>query len=228
MASAGRCAVRSSGSWSGGRSGRRCWCAGGCVGCWRCHRRGRGLPSAGRGVRPCGVRCAGRVRTARGGGGSVRRRGRCGPRGREGGEAAGAGRAGADVAGDVARDLFLAYGVLQGGFEHGVDVGERERGEVLTAALADGAAARSAAGRGVGLAAGVDAACAALADGPQSVQPGAHVLGSELGELLLAEAGNEVLVDTGGCSGCGWSRGAGGRRRSPASTSGRRPGCPGQ
>src|SRR2546421_11211148 len=45
--------------------------------------------------------------------------------GGEGVEAAGAGCSGADVSGDVARDLFFAHGVFQGGFEHGVDVGER-------------------------------------------------------------------------------------------------------
>ncbi|WSW80702.1 hypothetical protein OG390_20715 [Streptomyces sp. NBC_00996] len=44
--------------------------------------------------------------------------------GGEGFEAAGSGCAGADVAGDVARDFLLAYRVLQGGVEHGVDVGE--------------------------------------------------------------------------------------------------------
>lgn len=43
----------------------------------------------------------------------------------EGFETSGAGCAGADVAGDVAQDLLLADGVLQGGLEHGVDVGER-------------------------------------------------------------------------------------------------------
>lgn len=59
--------------------------------------------------------------------------------GGEGFEASGPGCAGADVAGDVARDLFLADGVLQGGLEHGVDVGERQRGEHLVAALAGGA-----------------------------------------------------------------------------------------
>src|SRR5690606_17642852 len=37
-------------------------------------------------------------------------------------EASGPRCAGADVAGDVARDLLLADGVLQGGLEHGVDV----------------------------------------------------------------------------------------------------------
>ncbi|MEU8869504.1 hypothetical protein [Streptomyces umbrinus] len=42
----------------------------------------------------------------------------------EGFEAAGAGRA---VAGDVVRDLLLADGVLQGGLEYGVDVGQGQR-----------------------------------------------------------------------------------------------------
>lgn len=65
-------------------------------------------------------------------------------RGGEGFEAAGPGCAGADVAGDVARNLLLAYGVLPGGLEHGVDVvdvGECQRREQLVAALAGGAAA---------------------------------------------------------------------------------------
>jgi hypothetical protein len=54
--------------------------------------------------------------------------------GSEGIEAAGSGCAGADVAGDVARDFLLAHGVLQGGLEHGVDVGQRQRREPLGAA----------------------------------------------------------------------------------------------
>lgn len=54
--------------------------------------------------------------------------------GGEGFEAAGPWGAGADVAGDVARDLLLADGVLQGGLEHGVDIGQRQRGEPLGAA----------------------------------------------------------------------------------------------
>lgn len=45
-------------------------------------------------------------------------------------EASGAWGAGADVAGDVARDLFLSDGVLQGGLEDGVDVGERHGGHI--------------------------------------------------------------------------------------------------
>lgn len=107
--------------------------------------------------------------------------------GGEGFEASGPRGAGADVAGDVARDLFLADGVLQGGLKDGVDVGERQRGEPLVAALAGGAA--------VGLVApGVDAARAALAGGAKLVEPGADVLGGELGELLLAEAGDDVAA----------------------------------
>ncbi|GAA3266888.1 hypothetical protein GCM10010469_38960 [Streptomyces labedae] len=50
--------------------------------------------------------------------------------GGEGFEASGAWGAGADVAGDVARDLFLSDGVLQGGLEDGVDVGERHGGHI--------------------------------------------------------------------------------------------------
>lgn len=59
--------------------------------------------------------------------------------GGEGFEASGPRGAGADVAGDVARDLFLADGVLQGGLKDGVDVGERQRGEPLVAALVEAA-----------------------------------------------------------------------------------------
>ncbi|GGT26481.1 hypothetical protein GCM10010222_80360 [Streptomyces tanashiensis] len=99
--------------------------------------------------------------------------------GGEGFEASGAWDAGADVAGDVARDLFLADGVLQGGLEHGVDVGQRQRREQLAAALA----------------------C-----GTQLVEPGADVLGRELRELLLAQAGDEVAVDAGGVAGVVFSR----------------------
>jgi hypothetical protein len=105
--------------------------------------------------------------------------------GGEGFEASGPWGAGADVAGDVARDLFLPDGVFQGGLEDGMDVGECQWGEQLVAALVGGAAA--------GLVApGVDAARAALAGGAESVEPGADVLGGELGELLLAQAGDEV------------------------------------
>ncbi|GHE83685.1 hypothetical protein GCM10018772_02710 [Streptomyces fumanus] len=116
--------------------------------------------------------------------------------GGEGFDASGPWGAGADVAGDVARHLLFADGVLQGGLEHGVDVGERQRGEQLVAALAGGAAA--------GLVApGVDAARAALAGGAELVEPGADVLGGELGQLLLAEAGDEVPIDAGGVAGVG-------------------------
>jgi hypothetical protein len=82
--------------------------------------------------------------------------------GGEGGEAAGSGCAGAAVA----RYLLFPDGVLQGGLQHGVNVGERERGELLAAALAECPAARAAAGLREGIATGVGAACAALADGP--------------------------------------------------------------
>ncbi|GGT60636.1 hypothetical protein GCM10014713_62530 [Streptomyces purpureus] len=54
--------------------------------------------------------------------------------GGEGFEASGPWGAGADVTGDVARDLLLADGVLQGGLEHGVDVGQGQRREPLGAA----------------------------------------------------------------------------------------------
>jgi hypothetical protein len=54
--------------------------------------------------------------------------------GGEGFEVSGPWAARADVGGDVARDLLFADGVLQGGLEHGVDVGERQRGEQLAAA----------------------------------------------------------------------------------------------
>nr|BFD93730.1 hypothetical protein KitaXyl93_50900 [Kitasatospora sp. Xyl93] len=104
-------------------------------------------------------------------------------------EAARLGRPGADVAGDVARDLLLTDGMLQGRLEPGVDVGQRQWREVLAAALADGAASRLAAGRGVGLAAGVDAACAALADGPQPVQPAPDVFDGQLASFFLPRPG---------------------------------------
>ena len=116
--------------------------------------------------------------------------------GGEGFEAAGSGCAHADVAGHVAWDLLFADGVLQGGLEHGVDVGQRQRGQALGAALPDGTALRLVAG-------GVEAACAALAGGAELVEPGADVLGGELGELLLAEAGEEVDADDGGVAGVG-------------------------
>nr|WP_052681986.1 hypothetical protein [Saccharothrix sp. ST-888] len=119
-------------------------------------------------------------------------------------EAAGSGCAHADVAGDVARDLLLADGVLQRGLEHGVDVGKGQRGEPLAAALPDRAAARpTGCLRCVGVAAGVEAACAALAAGAELVEPGADVLGGEFGELLPPEAGYEVEPDAGGVAGVG-------------------------
>ncbi|KUN96908.1 hypothetical protein AQJ67_32575 [Streptomyces caeruleatus] len=100
--------------------------------------------------------------------------------GSEGFEAAGAWGAGADVAGDVARDLFLTHGVLQGGLEHRVDVGEQ-----LVAALACGTAAGL-------ITPGIDTARAALAGGAELVEPRADVLGGELGELLLTQAGERI------------------------------------
>lgn len=115
-------------------------------------------------------------------------------RGGEGFEAAGPGCAGADVAGDVARDLLLAHGVLQGGLEHGVHVGQRQRRETLGTARSDGAATGL-------ITPSIDAARAALAGGAELVEPGADVLGGELGELLLAEAGDEVPVGAGGVAG---------------------------
>jgi hypothetical protein len=81
------------------------------------------------------------------------------------------------------------------------DGADSDRGEVLAAALADRAAERATAGLGLRVASRVDAACAALADDPQSIEPCADVLGGELGELLPAEAGNEVLLDDGGVAG---------------------------
>ncbi|MFE4857259.1 hypothetical protein [Streptomyces sp. NPDC056670] len=70
--------------------------------------------------------------------------------------------------------------MLQGGLEHRVDLGERQRGEQLAAALACGAAA--------GLVApGVDAERAAMAAGAELVEPGSDVLGDEFGQLLLAK-----------------------------------------
>jgi hypothetical protein len=116
--------------------------------------------------------------------------------GGEGFEAAGSGCAGAEVAGDVARDLFLPDGVFQGGLEDGVDVGEGQRGEPLVAARAYRAAAGLVAG-------GVETACAALTGGSEPVQPGADVLRRKFGELLLAEAGDEVAVGAGGVAGVG-------------------------
>jgi hypothetical protein len=72
--SAGRCGGRRHGSWLAGQLGRRFGCAGGSGGRSPCRRRGRGLPSGGRGVHLCGGRCAGRVRTARGAGRCARPR----------------------------------------------------------------------------------------------------------------------------------------------------------
>jgi len=116
--------------------------------------------------------------------------------GGEGFEAAGSGCAHADVAGDVAGDLLFADGVLQGGFEDGVDVGQGQRGKPLSAALPGRAA--------LGLVApGVDAARAALAGGAELVEPGSDVLGGEFGELFPSEAGDEVPVDAGGVAGVG-------------------------
>ncbi len=97
----------------------------------------------------------------------------------QGFEAAGAGCAHADVAGDVAGNLLFADGVLQGGLEHGVDVGEGQNGQALAAADAGRAAQWLVAG-------GVEATRAALAGGAELVEPGADVLGGEFGELLLA------------------------------------------
>jgi hypothetical protein len=116
--------------------------------------------------------------------------------GGEGFEAPGAGCAGADVAGDVPRDLLLSDGVLQGGLEHGVHVGEGQRGEPLGAARSGGAATGLIAAR-------IDASRAALAGGAELVEPGADVLGGDFGELLLAKAGDEVPVDAGGVAGVG-------------------------
>jgi hypothetical protein len=116
--------------------------------------------------------------------------------GGEGFEAARSGGAHADVPGDVAGDLFLADGVLQGGLEHRVHVGQGQRGEPLGAALPGSAALGLVAG-------GVEAACAALAGGAELVELGADVLGGELGELLLAQAGEDVQPDDGGVAGVG-------------------------
>jgi hypothetical protein len=116
--------------------------------------------------------------------------------GGEGFEAAGSGCAGADVAGDVARDLLLANGVLQCGLENGVNVGQSQGRELLGAALSGGAAQGLVAG-------GVEAAGAALAGGTELVEPGSDVLGGELGELLPSEAGDEVEPGDGGVAGVG-------------------------
>jgi hypothetical protein len=84
-----------------------------------------------------------------------------------------------------------------------VDVRERQRREPLTVTVPDRAAARAAAGLGVGVASGVDAARAALADGPQPVEPGADVLGGELGEPLPTQARYQVLLGDGGVASVG-------------------------
>ncbi|ESP97713.1 hypothetical protein B591_19278 [Streptomyces sp. GBA 94-10 4N24] len=102
--------------------------------------------------------------------------------GGEGFEASGPWGAGADVAGDVARDLLFADGVLQGGLKDGVDVGERQRGEQLVAALACGTAAGL-------ITPGIDTARAALAGGAELVEPGSDVLGGELRELPMPRPG---------------------------------------
>ncbi|GAA3485084.1 hypothetical protein GCM10018966_096160 [Streptomyces yanii] len=98
-------------------------------------------------------------------------------------EAAGAGRGGLDVPGDVAWQLVLADGLFQGGFEDRVVVRHGQRGQALFAALADGAA---------GPPDGVSFLGAALAGGAEPVEEGADVAGGEPGELLGAEAGVEV------------------------------------
>lgn len=108
-------------------------------------------------------------------------------------EAAGAGCSGLDVAGDVARQFVLADGMLQCGLEDGVHVRDGERGQPLPTALADRAAALLL----------VEAACAALAAGAELVEPGADVPGSELGDLLAAEAGYDVEADAGVIAGVG-------------------------
>lgn len=67
-----RCFRESAGTRWKRRSGRRCWCAGGRGGYWRFCRTSRGLPCAGRGVRPRPVRrvsCELWGRTAARGGG---------------------------------------------------------------------------------------------------------------------------------------------------------------
>jgi hypothetical protein len=116
--------------------------------------------------------------------------------GGEGFEAAGAGCPDADVAGDVAGDFLLADSVLQGRLEHGVDVGQGQRGEQLVAALPGRAA--------LGLVAvGVEAECAALAGGAELVEPSADVLGGEFSELLPSQAGEQVQANAGGAAGVG-------------------------
>jgi hypothetical protein len=104
--------------------------------------------------------------------------------------------AGADVAGDGAKDLLLADGVLQGGLEYGVHIGQGQRREPFGAALARGAAAGLVAG-------GVEAASTALARGAELVvapSPWAR-LRREAG-LLLGVVSRRLSVR----GGCGCSR----------------------
>ncbi len=131
-----QCVVRSSGSWWAARSGRRCWCVGGCGGCWRFRRPGR---SSQRRPRSSPLRSAQGEFEQRAQpvpvGGSEERAGFFGG---EGFESAGTGCAHPDVAGHVAQDLLLPDGVLQSRLEYGVDAGQRQRGQALGAALPDG------------------------------------------------------------------------------------------
>jgi hypothetical protein len=107
-------------------------------------------------------------------------------------EAPGAGCRGLDISGDVTGKVVFADGVFQGGLEDRVDVGHGQRGEPLVAALADGATLPPGHVPSLG---------AALAGGAESVEKGADVAGGEPGELLGAEAGDEVEADAGGVSG---------------------------
>src|SRR5690606_16644891 len=84
--------------------------------------------------------------------------------------------------------------VFEGGLEDRVHVRHRRRGQLLLAALSDGAAP---------LPFGVQALGAALAGGAEPVEEGAYVLGGEAGDLLSAEAGDEVEADAGGVAGVG-------------------------
>jgi hypothetical protein len=77
-----------------------------------------------------------------------------------------------------------------------VDVDQRQRREPLGTARSNGAATGL-------ITPGIDVARAALAGGAELVEPGADVFGSELGELLLAEAGDAGAVVAGGESGVG-------------------------
>ncbi|GAA2802117.1 hypothetical protein GCM10019017_54810 [Streptomyces showdoensis] len=96
--------------------------------------------------------------------------------------------------GDVAGQFVFADSVFEGGLEDRVHVHHRRRGQLLLAALADGAAPISF---------GVQALGAALAGGAEPVEEGAYVLGGEAGDLLGAEAGDEVEADAGGVAGVG-------------------------